>query len=123
MTTDSARTGFAGALRALGGDRGLFREVAEIYLADAPLLLTRIDQAARDGDTGELVEAAHKFKGASGAFGASPLFDLALELERLGRRKEQGPRLVTIAAALATAFVTFRQALEEEMQRGDSHDG
>lgn len=69
----------------LDGDLDLRKELAEMYLADYPQLLSRIRKAITDRDGPELKIAAHSLKGSSGVFRDQLAFDAALSLELVGR--------------------------------------
>lgn len=57
-------------LERVGGDRKALTDLVEVFLADAPKLLGRIDTAIDAGDGSELRAAAHALKGAVSNFAA-----------------------------------------------------
>ena len=73
------------ALEQVAGDLELLREIAGLFLQDAPRWLADIKSgiARRDGDT--LERAAHTLKGAISTFGVKSAHALALQLEQMGR--------------------------------------
>jgi signal transduction histidine kinase/DNA-binding response OmpR family regulator/HPt (histidine-containing phosphotransfer) domain-containing protein len=95
----------AGAIERLGGDEGLFDEVAELFLADAPKLLEEIRAGLSEQDAARVRRAAHTLKGSAGYVGGGPASTAALALE-------------TIAATgkLAAAHESFCR-LESEIDR------
>jgi HPt (histidine-containing phosphotransfer) domain-containing protein len=76
---------YAGARDRLGGDVGLLAEIARVFLADAPRILLRIDEAIVAMDPVGLQTTAHELGGAAGNVGASALADVARTLEACGR--------------------------------------
>ncbi|HEY0862540.1 MAG TPA: Hpt domain-containing protein [Lacunisphaera sp.] len=106
------------ALRDLSpeGDSEFLRELIEIYLADTPKQLTKLEEAINRQDSGQVVHAAHTIKGSSGNFGATKLAQVAQEMEAHGKSSN----LTSAAAALPglkQAFadvITALQALARE---------
>ena len=76
------------ALSRVGGDRGLLREVAELFLNDYPDMLEKLRTAVSARDASALEHYAHSLKGSVSTFGAKGAFDAALALERKGRSGE-----------------------------------
>ena len=72
-------------LRRAGGDRGLVREMAELFLAEAPRMLEAVRSALQSGDAPALAHAAHALKGSVSNFTTARAADAALKLERLAR--------------------------------------
>ena len=66
----------------LGGDEEVFVEVIKIFLEDAPLLLTGMDEALAAGDAKTLRRLAHSMKGSSGTAGAEALQQASQALEQ-----------------------------------------
>jgi PAS domain S-box-containing protein len=75
----------ANMISSLGGDRTFLREIAAVFLNDAPRQLSAIRKALAAKDMMALVRIAHTFKGAVGNFGASQAVDAARTLETFGR--------------------------------------
>lgn len=73
------------ALERVGGDEGLLREIAGLFIEEYPEILEAIERAAGAGDARALERAAHNLKGSASNFGAQPVTDAALRLERMGR--------------------------------------
>jgi HPt (histidine-containing phosphotransfer) domain-containing protein len=96
---------YAAALDRVGGDAGLLREIARLFLGQAPELLEQIRAAAAGQDAERLYRAAHTLKGSIGNFAADSAFAAAREVEMIGRRGE----LASAGDALA--------ALESELGR------
>ena len=72
-------------LQRFDGDRELLREVATLFLKDAPGHLVAIRDAISHGDGPALERAAHTLKGSVGNFSAAAAHDTALALEMMGR--------------------------------------
>jgi HPt (histidine-containing phosphotransfer) domain-containing protein len=71
----------AGLLTAAGGDTGLARELAEVFLAEVPVQLSALAAAADAGDPELVRTAAHTLKGSAGALGFTELARQAQALE------------------------------------------
>lgn len=96
------------ALDRVGGDEDLLREVAQIYLAEYPALLTEIRSAVKHGDAESLQRASHTLKGSLATLGAEAGANIAFQLEISGRN-----------GALQSADQDLR-LLEAELVRVDS---
>ena len=92
-------------LRRAGGDRGLVREMAELFLGEAPRMLEAVRSALQSGDAPALAQAAHALKGSVSNFTTARAADAALKLERLAR-----------AGALGEARAAH-EPVEEEVAR------
>jgi CheY-like chemotaxis protein len=73
------------ALARLEGDKEIFEEMAKIFLADCPRLMSDVREAIARVDGVALQRAAHAIKGAIGNFAAEAAFEAALKLEMIGR--------------------------------------
>lgn len=93
------------ALEMAGGDVEFLKELVEIYRSDYPNKLSKIRQALKDGEAKVLYETAHSLKGASGNLGLGRVYELALQIERMGREG----RLQGVEEVL--------RELEEELKR------
>jgi HPt (histidine-containing phosphotransfer) domain-containing protein len=77
-------------------DPELLRELVELFMAESPRMLARIEEAIKDGSGSDLEKASHKIKGSVLQFSAHAAAAIALELEksgRLGSTKEAEPLL------------------------------
>ncbi len=79
-TFDSAE-----ALAVVGGDKELLSQMAGLFCAESPSMLSAIKQSLIDGDANALARAAHALKGSVGNFGKSESYRLASALEEKGR--------------------------------------
>jgi two-component system, sensor histidine kinase and response regulator len=93
------------ALSAVDGDRALLREVIEVFCQDYPARVEELRGAIVHGAAELMARAAHSLKGALSIFGRTVAYDLAYELETLGR----AGHLVGAPAVL--------QMLEQELVR------
>jgi len=75
----------AQTLERLGGDEGLFHEVIEIFLREAPKQMASMRQALSRGDRDATERIAHTLKGELGYLGVSEACHNASELEDAGR--------------------------------------
>ncbi len=71
----------AALLEGVGGNRKLFRELIDVFIADTPELLGRIQEAIARRDGKQLKEAAHALKGAVGNFDPGGTFEAVRRLE------------------------------------------
>jgi PAS domain S-box-containing protein len=79
---------WSAALKAVKGNRTLLKTVVGIALDECPKLLEGIRQAIAKGDPMALKLSAHTLKGSVRYFGPSKAFDLAFELEKMGKEQE-----------------------------------
>ena len=73
------------ALDGVDGDRDLLLEMAVLFLAQCPQLLTEIKACVERADAKGLERSAHKLKGSIGNFGAERVRLAAQQLEEMGR--------------------------------------
>jgi PAS domain S-box-containing protein len=76
----------ATVLKRVDGDRALLKEVAGLFMEDAPKLLSEIRTAIARTDGKALERAAHTLKSSVGNFGAWRAIDATSQLEQMGRR-------------------------------------
>ncbi len=87
----------AAAMERVGGDEELFRELADMFLAEAPTWLQAIDEAVRTGDATSVKRTAHTLKGAVGTFAAQLAWNAAQRLETMGRDNDLGSAPAALA--------------------------
>lgn len=109
--TGTAPVDWQDALAKLG-DEELLREMAEIFLSQAPGLVADIETARRNGNAEEFRRAAHTLKGSASVVSAAPVAEAALRLENLGRegRLEEA---VPLQSDLEAELEHCKSALEE----------
>ncbi len=73
------------ALESLGGDLGLLREVAAIYLAESPKHVARIREAVKNQDAKLLEYSAHALRGTAANLLGQGVMEAASRLEEIGR--------------------------------------
>jgi len=95
-------------LREVGPD--FLREIAAIYLADAPARLAALRDAAAQHDPDAVYTAAHAFKSGSGNIGATRVHDLCAEIETMGRKGSLSG-LAGKVTALESEYERVEQAL------------
>jgi CheY-like chemotaxis protein/HPt (histidine-containing phosphotransfer) domain-containing protein len=93
------------ALRNVEGDQGLLEDLFEAFQHGYPKQLAELHAAISIGDAERMAQVAHSVKGAVSYFGTQRAFNLAAQLETLGRQAE-----------LATALAVV-QELEQELAR------
>jgi len=72
-------------LSGFGGRSDLVAEVIDVFVADAPVMLTRLRHAGAGSDAGELAAAAHAIKGSAGLFSQGEAYERARALEKRAR--------------------------------------
>jgi CheY-like chemotaxis protein len=77
-------------LERVGGDTGALSELVDVFLTDAPALLTQINAAIDAQDARALRVAAHTLKGAVSNFAASTATQAAARLQRIGEGSDLG---------------------------------
>jgi HPt (histidine-containing phosphotransfer) domain-containing protein len=93
----------------------MLQEIVQLFCAEAPELLARIQTAIAHGDGRALVRAAHSLKGTVMSFGARPAGEAALRLEVMGRGGDLTQARVACAelerevAQLGNALAVFRE--------------
>ena len=68
-------------LAAFGGRGDLVKDVIDVFLTDAPVLLARLNEAAQASNVAELAAAAHAIKGSAGLFSLGEAYHDARALE------------------------------------------
>ncbi|MBX9787379.1 MAG: response regulator [Pirellulales bacterium] len=114
---NSATFDVTAALTAVGGDRGLLREIVALFRADAPGWLAELADSIAAGDAPRLRRIAHTLKNSAGYFGAGPTYRLALELEERGRNSDLAGA-DAIRARLAAEIGRLDPALEQFERAG-----
>jgi signal transduction histidine kinase/CheY-like chemotaxis protein len=106
-----------GALRNLEGDEAFLHDLAEMFLAQSPALLTAVEEAVSREEGDELRRAAHSLKGSAQVVGGKATAAAALALERLGHSEdfaEAGAVLNSLQANLAELKVALLAAVQKE---------
>ncbi|CAN5906683.1 hypothetical protein BH23GEM7_BH23GEM7_01990 [soil metagenome] len=76
------------AISRVGGSEATLRDVAELFVAEAPKMMQEIRAAIDGGAHADLRRTAHTLKGSAAVFVAQPAVDAALRLEKLGEAGE-----------------------------------
>ena len=85
-------------LQVFDQDAALLRELAELFLADSPILLNDIQTGVAALDAAKVERAAHTLKGSVGNFGAKRAFELSRRIEAMARNHDLGGAPETLAA-------------------------
>lgn len=112
------------ALAVVEGDEALFRELAALFVEDAPVRLRELDAALGARNWRDLSRAAHTLKGVLGNFAAQEGQAVAARLELAA--KADSPKaedLATLAAELRACVETLAASLaaEQEAESTVSH--
>ena len=67
------------------GDKDLLAELIDMFLEISPSMVEAVDQSIKAFDSKKLYEAAHSLKGSIGNFSTAGPFQVAFELETMGR--------------------------------------
>ena len=97
-------------LEMTGGDLDFLDELVDTYLADAPVQLAAMREAAASGASADLIRPAHSLKSNSANIGAMTLADLCRNLETAARSGRVDDAIGRVAAAGAE-FAAARIAL------------
>jgi len=106
-------------LSGFGGRSDLVAEVIDVFLADAPVMLTRLRHAGAGADAGELAAAAHAIKGSAGLFSQGEAYERARALEiraRSGDASNAAAACDEIDASLSR-LVSELRTLRNTLQR------
>ena len=76
------------ALKMLEGDEEFLKELAGIFINDAPEQMSEIKEAVINRNNESLEKSAHKLKGAVANFGRNRTTDTAFKLERMAKEKK-----------------------------------
>jgi signal transduction histidine kinase/HPt (histidine-containing phosphotransfer) domain-containing protein len=83
-----------------GGDKGMLRELVDLFYKQTTKQLAQLEAAAKENKTEEVRHWAHSCKGASATMGMAPLAAVFFELEKMGRAaKLDGAGLLIVNAA------------------------
>jgi CheY-like chemotaxis protein len=93
------------AMEAVDGDKGLLRALVDDFLEDYPQHLEELEDLIAKNDSAQVERKAHSFKGSIGNFGVGEAYELAYQIETLGKES----RLEGAADVL--------KKLEEQMNR------
>ena len=99
------------ALARVEGDALLLAELAGLFVAESPKLLSAVLDATARGDARGLERAAHALKGSVGNFAAYAAFDAALVLELMGRQGD-----LTRAEEACTALKAEMRRLQSSLE-------
>lgn len=100
------------ALRRFRGDRGMLRDLAEIFLSQSPVWMKQLEDAVSAADAEAIFRAAHDIKGSTEVFEASGAARAAGALERMGRQGSLEGADEALGA-LKAELVWVRDALRE----------
>jgi HPt (histidine-containing phosphotransfer) domain-containing protein len=101
---------YRGTLERFGFDTELFREMVDLFRADAPPRLQRLEAAAQAGDVNTTTFEAHALKGMSASFDARRAVAAALAIELQGRTERRAPDAAAVAelrAAVQEVLMAF----------------
>jgi HPt (histidine-containing phosphotransfer) domain-containing protein len=103
-------------LENFGGRGDLVRDVIDVFLVDAPVMLTRLENAARGSNASEVAAAAHAIKGSAGLFSQGEAYSSARTLELRARGGEiagSDAAAAEIAGAVSRLMTELRDLREK----------
>ena len=83
--THAGSVDLSALLAGFAGRSDLVKEVIDVFLTDAPAMLTRLNEAARGSSAADLAAAAHAIKGSAGLFSQGDAYEHARALELRAR--------------------------------------
>ena len=101
-------------MRRVSGDAELLGELIALFRESYPVQLAQLREAIAQGNSYGVERAAHALKGSVGNFAAKEAFELAFQLETIGR----GGTL-TEAEAVCNALEAAVQRLEPALTAGE----
>ncbi|MDP5240938.1 Hpt domain-containing protein [Uliginosibacterium sp. 31-16] len=101
-------------LEQIGGDEGLLREIATVFLTDGPDIRQRLLAALRAGDSVALHATAHCAKSAVGNFGSEAAVLAAVHLEDAAKNGETASFAI-LTDTLCQALIEVEDALRQEV--------
>ncbi len=88
-----------------------YLELIKVFLEDAPMHISKLEEAVASGDLSRMVGPAHTLKSSSANLGALNLSNCAKRIE-LGARQGVLPKPAVAVAVLESEFKRVKQALE-----------
>jgi len=116
-TTCHEAVDWAAARKTVAGDERLLRMVIEACIEEHPRLMEELRRAVSQGRAPDIAHAAHAIKGSIRTFGATRAFDLAYQLETMGRNEEVSQAAEVLRVA-EQEFERLMKALAEYLGRG-----
>jgi PAS domain S-box-containing protein len=107
-------------LAGFGGRADLVQEVIDVFLDDAPAMLTQLKAAVLAGDLAKIGAAAHAIKGSVALFSQGDAYEHARALERRARSGDGGDAVRAVndidesVARLTTELRTLRETLRSD---------
>ncbi|HEY4677761.1 MAG TPA: Hpt domain-containing protein [Candidatus Angelobacter sp.] len=102
------------------GDLTLLRELVDLFAAEVPGMLARIEKAIQQGSPSELEKSSHKIKGSLLQFSAHAATNIALRLEKdgqAGSMAESGMLLENLKKEINVLHQTLRAMLQNGLTR------
>jgi HPt (histidine-containing phosphotransfer) domain-containing protein len=100
VSADVCPVDLADGLARAGDDREFYRELLDLFLADARQRLAQLEAALGTGDLKEVAATAHSIKGAAANLAAGRAREIACAIESRGRAGD-GTGLAALSGDLA----------------------
>jgi HPt (histidine-containing phosphotransfer) domain-containing protein len=108
----------AAFLERVMGEEELVREITELFLADLPVQLGRLDAAVDSADCQLAGKLAHAIKGASANVGGEALRETSFAMEKAGKAGDL-VALRTLLPELKERFARLKEAMESDAGSGE----
>jgi two-component system, sensor histidine kinase and response regulator len=95
-------------LKTIDGDGYLFKEIIGVFRKEAAVLISAMDDAVGDENSGGIAEAAHSIKGSALTIGAERIARLAYILEEMGEGHD---------VAMARQVLVHLKAAHEDLEK------
>jgi HPt (histidine-containing phosphotransfer) domain-containing protein len=102
------------------GEPDVLTEVLQMFLSEVPPRLERLRNAWAAGDIQGVYRAAHSLKGSAGNIGAQRLYDVAAQLDELGRAGDAAG-IAPLMDALRTEFDKVEDEIRRLLAAGGPH--
>jgi CheY-like chemotaxis protein len=102
------------AVGRLGGDEGIFKEVAKMFLDQMPAYLLKLNDARTQGDYEALVMLAHTLKSSAATVGAMTLQSVFITLENASREKN-ADTVAQLIVQTEKEFARYRDAAAQSI--------
>ncbi len=119
QSPEAPHVNMASALLNLDGNADLYRQVAEIFLGDAPACLAQFRMSWEGGDPECTIRAAHTLKGLAATVGAESLREHMRELEAALHARDLPAvtaKVPTVEQELSQVMATLKGLLEERSE-------
>jgi HPt (histidine-containing phosphotransfer) domain-containing protein len=98
-------------------DEDLLMELMDLFREEAAALLRSVEGAVGEREGTQVAQAAHTLKGAAGNVGAEEVYELAWQMEQMGR-EERWEGMEEMCRRLRQALERFLDTVKAFQERG-----